>query len=93
MVSLLRPIQVEQGDERRWFGFDILPPLGLPLGCIHEVPVTQRLHREAYKEMDMLRQHSIRESEKAAMHLALFGYHGVVCEQLDEQVQCIWLLP
>lgn len=41
----------------------------------------------------MLRQHSIKQSEKEAMHLALFGYHGVVCEQVDEQVQCIWLLP
>lgn len=41
----------------------------------------------------MLRQHCIRESERAALHLALFGHHGVVCEQVDAQVQCIWLLP
>lgn len=41
----------------------------------------------------MLRQHSIRDSEAAAMHLGYFGHHGVVVEQVDAQVQCIWLLP
>lgn len=41
----------------------------------------------------MLRQHSIKQSAKEAAHLARFGYHGIICEQIDEQVQCIWLLP
>lgn len=40
----------------------------------------------------MLRQHCIRESEKAALHLVIFGSHGIVVEQVDAQVQCIWFL-
>lgn len=40
----------------------------------------------------MRRQHAVRQSEKEAMYLSMQGVAGLLIEQIDSQVQCIWIL-